>query len=65
MLPCNHASNFRAEWWNDRRKRDYFVDQDGLVQLRPESPTGMRLREMLMQKLREIALRYMQPMGSA
>ncbi len=44
MLPDNHCSKFSPEWWNERRKRDYYVDMDGCVQLDPGSPTGLRLK---------------------
>lgn len=43
MTPTNHHSNFPATWWNERRKRDYYVDADGLVQLRKGSPTSEKL----------------------
>jgi hypothetical protein len=45
--PINHHSKFPEGWWNERRRRDYFVDGDGLVRLRPDSPTADKLGESL------------------
>lgn len=42
VLPDNHVSKFRPEWWNERRKRDYYVGDDGRVYLRVDSPTAMK-----------------------
>lgn len=47
-IPCNHTSNFPDEWWNDRRKSDYYVGEDQCVRLRPDSPTGQKLAASLM-----------------
>lgn len=47
-LPCNHHTKFRAEWWNERRKRDYYIDAEGCVHLRCDSETGRALEAQLM-----------------
>ena len=36
-------------WWNERRKRDYYIDADGELQVRPDSPTGRKMAEWLME----------------
>lgn len=65
-LPDNHVSKFRAEWWNERRKRDYYVDDAGCVQLRPDSPTGQKFCEYLTavaewESIKEAALERIAP----
>lgn len=47
----NHYSNFPQEWWTEVRKRDYYIDGEGLVQLRGDSETGRRFAESLRGKL--------------
>lgn len=61
MRPENHQDNFPASWWTERRKRDYFVDQHGCVQLRPDSPTGVRVRKALLAAAHKMALELSQP----
>lgn len=39
----NHKSNFPPEWWDERRLRDYYIDENGCVQLNPQSETGKRV----------------------
>jgi hypothetical protein len=60
-LPCNHASRFPGEWWTDRRKRDYFVDENDLVRLKPESPTAEKLRAHLAMIARDSVLLASKP----
>lgn len=45
--PVNHVSRFHFQWWTERRKRDYYIDDDGCVQLDPQSPTGRDLAQSL------------------
>lgn len=60
-LPEDHESNFPAEWWNERRKRDYFVTSDGLVKVRPGSPTDLKVRAELARMAMDCALLMSEP----
>lgn len=51
-----HHSTFPANWWSEhRRKRDYYVDDDGEVQLRMGSPTAQALFGALTKDAERIA----------
>lgn len=50
VFPClseSHYLNFPVEWWTESRKRDYFIDQNGYVQLDLNSPKGTRLMALI------------------
>ena len=50
-------TEFPAYWWDDRRKRDYYVDEAGEVRLRPDSPTGEKVSAKLVAIAEAIAER--------
>lgn len=54
-IPCDHFINFPPEWWTDRRRRDYFIDDSNRVRLRADSPTGLELSKRLRKIAQEIA----------
>jgi hypothetical protein len=54
-LPDNHHTRFCEAWWTERRKRDFYVDENGCVQLRIDSDTGRRLEAELVMIVRDIA----------
>lgn len=51
---CNHVSRFPAEWWDERRERDYYIDAEGCVQLLPDSPTGADFKMAYVRKIHEL-----------
>jgi hypothetical protein len=56
MKPDNHVSNFPPEWWSERRRQDYFVDQGRCVQLVDGSETADRLHVVLTRAADKLAL---------
>lgn len=57
VLPTNHVSNFPDSWWNERRRRDYTVNDRDEVVLVAGSETEKRLVEGLRLEAARIALR--------
>lgn len=62
-LPFDHASNFPEEWWTERRKRDYYIGEDGCVHLDPWSPTSAEWKAHLVAKCREMYAKKMAEPG--
>lgn len=58
----NHFTAFAADWWDDRRKRDYRIDpKTGGVRLVPGSETAGRVCASLRQQANKIYLNMVQP----
>lgn len=53
-LSESHYLNFPVEWWTESRKRDYFIDQNGYVQLNLGSDKGKRLMALLISSRRAV-----------
>jgi hypothetical protein len=58
-LPPDHFTNFSEAWWTERRKRDYFINEDGRVKVLPGSDTDKyfcaKLRVAAMQLAAELS----------
>lgn len=52
----SHWTEFPPEWWNERRRRDYYIDDEGEVKLDVESETGRSVCRQLEKVAFEIAL---------
>lgn len=55
-LSESHYLNFPIDWWTEARRRDYYIDQNGHVQLDLNSDKGKRLNTLFNSSRRAVTV---------